>query len=94
MINGVGLTTVGTLLGHHRRETTAIYVHLDDAAPPQQLRGNKRSHSMDDRGAPLPKEAATAIPISTRVNTLAFSSRRLGRSILDLAGFKGRGSWR
>ena len=28
----VGLTTVGTLLGHRRRETTAIYAHLDDAA--------------------------------------------------------------
>ena len=32
VMNGVGLTTVGTLLGHRRRETTAIYAHLDDAA--------------------------------------------------------------
>ena len=30
-MNGVGLTTVGRLLGHRRRETTAIYAHLDDA---------------------------------------------------------------
>lgn len=31
-MNGVGLTTVGKLLGHRRRERTAIYAHLDDAA--------------------------------------------------------------
>ena len=32
VMHGVGLTTVGRLLGHSRRETTAIYAHLDDAA--------------------------------------------------------------
>ncbi len=32
VMNGVGLATVGALLGHRRRETTAIYAHLDDAA--------------------------------------------------------------
>ncbi len=32
MMNGVGLATVGRLLGHRRRATTAIYAHLDDAA--------------------------------------------------------------
>ena len=26
------MTTVGRLLGHRRRETTAIYAHLDDGA--------------------------------------------------------------
>ena len=31
-MNGVGLTTVGKLLGHRRRGTTAIYAHLDDTA--------------------------------------------------------------
>ena len=31
-MNGVGLTTVGQLLGHRQRETTAIYAHLDDRA--------------------------------------------------------------
>ena len=31
-MNGVGLITVGRLLGHRRRETTAIYAHLDDGA--------------------------------------------------------------
>ena len=29
-MNGVGLTTVGRLLGHRQRDTTAIYAHLDD----------------------------------------------------------------
>ena len=32
VINGVGLPTVGGLLGHRRHRTTAIYAHLDDAA--------------------------------------------------------------
>ena len=31
VMNGVGLTTVGRLLGHRKRRTTAIYAHLDDA---------------------------------------------------------------
>lgn len=31
-MNGVGLTTVGRLLGHRQRETAAIYAHLDDGA--------------------------------------------------------------
>ena len=38
-MNGVGLTTVGRLLGHRERRTTAIYGHLDDAAfrmPPRR----------------------------------------------------------
>ena len=30
--NGVGLPTVGRLLGHRRLATTAIYAHLDDNA--------------------------------------------------------------
>ena len=32
VMNGVGLTTVGKLLGQRRRECTAIYAHLDDTA--------------------------------------------------------------
>ena len=32
VMNGVGLTTVGRLLGHRKRKTTAIYAHLDDGA--------------------------------------------------------------
>ncbi|NKC16869.1 MAG: tyrosine-type recombinase/integrase [Gammaproteobacteria bacterium] len=32
VMNGVGLTTIGRLLGHRQRETTASYAHLDDAA--------------------------------------------------------------
>ena len=31
-MNGVGLTTVGRLLGHRQRQTTATYAHLDDGA--------------------------------------------------------------
>ena len=29
-MDGVGLPTVGRLLGHRRRSTTAIYAHFDD----------------------------------------------------------------
>lgn len=32
VMNGVGLTAVGKLLGHRKHTTTAIYAHLDDAA--------------------------------------------------------------
>ena len=32
VMNGVGLTAVGKLLGHREHTTTAIYAHLDDAA--------------------------------------------------------------
>jgi len=32
VMDGVGLTAVGKLLGDRRREATAIYAHLDDAA--------------------------------------------------------------
>ena len=32
VMSGVGLTTVGRLLGHRRRETTAICAHRDDHA--------------------------------------------------------------
>ena len=32
VINGAALTTVGRLLGHRKRRTTAIYAHLGDAA--------------------------------------------------------------
>ena len=31
VMNGVGLPTVGRLLGHRRRDTTAVYAHFDDA---------------------------------------------------------------
>ena len=41
VMNGVGLTTVGRLLGHRQRGATAIYAHLDDGAlraPPHRRR--------------------------------------------------------
>ena len=43
LVNGIGLPTVGRLLGHRRRRTTAIYAHLDDAAlrtPPRKPRSS------------------------------------------------------
>ena len=60
-MNGVGLTTVGRLLSHRQRETTAIYAHLDDralhdaaamgykAAPPVPLRETADTR----KGSPL-----------------------------------------
>lgn len=32
VMNGMGLTIVGQQLGHQKRETTAVYAHLDAAA--------------------------------------------------------------
>ena len=64
VMNGVGLTAVGRLLGHRRRETTAIYAHLDDGA----LRDAAAQAASVIAGAmryraeppPLPGEAADA----------------------------------
>ena len=55
-MNGVGLTTVGRLLGHRQRETTAIYAHLDDGA----LRAAAviaRTMGYKAEARPLPDEA-------------------------------------
>ena len=47
VMNGVGLTTVGRLLGHRQRETTAIYAHINDCAlrdAAAQLAARHRAH--------------------------------------------------
>lgn len=62
-MNGVGLTTVGRLLGHRRRESTAIYAHLDDNA----LRGaadqaaSRIAGSMGFRTGPSHSDAGPSI---------------------------------
>ena len=64
VMNGVGLTTVGRLLGHRRRETTAIYAHLDDHA----LRGaaeqaaGRIAGAMGFRTDPSHSDAGPSIP--------------------------------
>ena len=61
VMNGVGLTTVGRLLGHRKRATTAIYAHLDDAAlrdaAAQAAAVIARAMGYRAEPAPLPGEA-------------------------------------
>ncbi len=62
VMNGVGLTTVGRLLGHRKRETTAIYAHLDDGAlrdaAAQAAAVIARAMGYKAEAPPLPDEAA------------------------------------
>ena len=72
-MNGVGLTTVGRMLGHCNRETTAIYAHLDDAAlrdaAAQAATVIARAMNYKVEPPPLPeeetKDAPTGAPEST-----------------------------
>ena len=61
VMNGVGLTTVGRLLGHRQRETTAIYAHLDDGAlrdaAAQAAAVIARAMSYKAEAPPLPDDA-------------------------------------
>ena len=61
VMNGVGLTTVGRLLGHRQRETTAIYAHLDDGvlrdAAAQTAAVIARAMGYKTEAPPLPDEA-------------------------------------
>ena len=61
IMNGVGLTTVGRLLGHRRRTTTAIYAHLDDAAlrdtAAQAAAVIARAMGYEAEPPPLPEES-------------------------------------
>ena len=60
VMNGVGLTTVGQLLGHRQRETTAIYTHLDDGAlrdAAAQAAVIARAMGYSAEPPPLPDEA-------------------------------------
>ena len=62
VMNGVGLTTVGRMLGHRNRETTAIYAHLDDTAlrdaAAQATSVIARAMNFEAEPPPLPEEAA------------------------------------
>ena len=68
-MNGVGLPTVGRLLGHRRRATTAIYAHLDDTALQDAAAqaGGVIAGAMGYRAAPppLPDEAESAPDLDT-----------------------------
>ena len=61
VMNGVGLTTVGRMLGHRNRETTAIYAHLDDTAlrdaAAQAASVIARAMNYKVEPSPLPEEA-------------------------------------
>ena len=65
-MNGVGLTTVGRMLGHRNRETTAIYAHLDDAAlrdaAAQAAFVIARATNYDAEPPPLPEEETMDAP--------------------------------
>ena len=60
VMNGVGLTTVGRLLGHRQRETTAIYAHLDDGALRDAADGIARAIGYSAEPPPFPEKAAAA----------------------------------
>lgn len=63
VMNGVGLTTVGRMLGHRNRETTAIYAHLDDTAlrdaAAQAASVIAQAMNYKAEPAPLPEEEQT-----------------------------------
>ena len=75
VMNGVGLTTVGRMLGHRNRETTAIYAHLDDAAlwdaAAQAASVIARAMNYKAQPPPLPEDEETrdALPNLTKVAT-------------------------
>ena len=64
VMNGLGLTTVGRLLGHRKRETTAVYAHLDDAAlqdaAVQAASVIARAMGFNASAPPLPEDAEDA----------------------------------
>ena len=78
VMNGVGLTTVGRMLGHRNRETTAIYAHLDDTAlrdaAAQAASVIARAMNYEAQPPPLPeeetKDAPTGPPESTESSGL------------------------
>ena len=64
IMNGVGLTTVGRMLGHKKRENTAIYAHLDDStlqdAAAQVAREIARAMDFKDMAPASSKEIENA----------------------------------
>ena len=91
VMNGVGLTTVGRMLGHRNRETTAIYAHLDDTAlrdaAAQAASVIARAMNYKVEPPPLPEETAvervTTEPLEFMRPSPQFSSRR-PRTLLPL----------
>ena len=86
VMNGVGLTTVGRMLGHRNRETTAIYAHLDDTAlrDAAARAASVIARAMNYRAEPppLPEEAAEKdAPTSS-----SKSARSSGPDSLDWLG--------
>ena len=72
-MNGVGLTTVGRMLGHRNRETTAIYAHLDDTAlrdaAAQAASVVARAMNYKVEPPPLPEEETKDAPASPPEST-------------------------
>ena len=91
VMNGVGLTTVGRMLGHRNRETTAIYAHLDDSAlrdaAAQAATVIARAMNYKVEPPPLPEETAaegvTTDPPEFMRPSAQFSSRKR-RTLLPL----------
>ena len=85
VMNGVGLTTVGRMLGHCNRETTAIYAHLDDTvlrdAAAQAASVIARAMNYEAEPPPLPEEEVKDAPAS--------SSEFVGSSGLDSLDWQG-----
>ena len=76
VMNGIGLATVGRLLGHRQRETTAIYAHLDDRALQESA-----AQAATAIGAAMGyKATAAALPRQTAHTTNAVHDRALDRS--------------
>ena len=85
VMNGVGLTTVGRMLGHRNRETTAIYAHLDDTAlrdaAVQAASVIARAMNYEAEPPLVPEEEAKDAPAS--------SSKFVGSSGLDSLDWQG-----
>ncbi len=88
-MNGVGLTTVGRLLGHRQRETTAIYAHLADGAlrdaAAQATAVIARAIGYRAEAPPMPddgehRDVLADMPVSSRLGTSALPEK--GRSSL------------
>ena len=87
-MNGVRLTTVGRLLGHRQRETTAIYAHLDDSAlrdaAPQAAAVIARAMGYRAEAPPLTAEAgetdeADNVAAGTESDRLNDTENRISR---------------
>ena len=80
-MNGVGFATVGRLLGHRKRATTAIYARLDDAALRDAAAQTASiiASAMGYTAEPLPDETDGTEPGIPRGWIRIWSCRRPGR---------------